>query len=181
MTRIVGASVQVRPETFSMVDYDAAEIARVAGEVAARVGLPEDVCLIVDIDETTPFGGSSSVVEGRRVIISVGGGSLEDPRNLRQFSEDGARHVLGRLLLRIRDRLDPAFGDPPPDRELTLPQHTAWDTYAVGRWARLSGDDAQEARRRYAYRLRHGFSDEVDTAFERIWQGEGLTWADLQA
>lgn len=173
------ARVEVRPEVFSMVDYDAAVIARIAAEVADQVGLPDDVEVTVEVDETTPFGGSSSRTEGRSATLSIGGGSLEDPRNLRQFSEPGARMVLGRLLYRVRDRLDPAFGDPPPDDELTLAEHSAWDTYAVGRWARVSGTDGREARRRYAYRLRHGFSDEVDAAFDRIWHGDGLTWADL--
>lgn len=163
-----------------MVDFEAAEIVRVGTEVAEQVGLPEDVEVVVDVDETTPFGGSSSVIEGRRVTIHIGGGSLEDPQNLRQFSEPGARGVLARLLLRARDRLDPAFGDPPPDAELTLAEHAAWDTYAVGRWARLSGADGREARRRYAYRLRHGFSDEVDAEFDRLWHADGLTWADLR-
>jgi hypothetical protein len=171
--------IKVRPEIFSMVDFDAAVIGRVTADVAELVGLPDDVEVTVEIDEATPFGASSGQVDGRSVALTLGGGAIEDPRNLRQFSESGARMVFGRLLFRVRDRLDPAFGEPPPDHELTLAQHTAWDTYAVGRWARRSGTDGREARRRYAYRLRHGFSDEVDSAFDLLWNSDGLTWADL--
>jgi hypothetical protein len=88
--------------------------------------------------------------------------------------------VLGRLFFRIRDRLDPAFGEPPPDSELSLAQSTAWDAYAVGRAVRL-GYPASRQRRLYRFRNRHGFSDTADAVFDRLWNAEGLTWADIQA
>ena len=88
--------------------------------------------------------------------------------------------VLGRLLHRCRDRLDPAFGEAPEDGELTLQQSTAWDAYAVGRCARL-GYPVQRQRRLYHFRNRHGFNDVADQAFARLWEAQGLTWADIQA
>jgi hypothetical protein len=50
----------------------------------------------------------------------------------------------------------------------------------VGRLARL-GYPAQRQRRLYHFRNRHGFSDVADAAFDRLWTGDGLTWADIQA
>ncbi len=212
--------VTVAPEVFSFVAFDADRIRELVEEVAAKVGLPADLDLHVEVDEATPFGRSSTVITGdsprppgisgdtpapprisgdtpapprisgdtpappgggHRVEISVEGGAFEDPQNLRRLSEPGTRQVLGRLLFRVFDRLDPSFGLPPPDPELTLEQHATWDTYAVGRYARLAGIDGGQARRRYAFRLRHGFTDVADRAFEQLWYGSGLTWADLES
>ena len=148
-------------------------------EVAGLVGLPEDVSIRVQIDETSPFGRTSSAVSGRAVVISAESGAFEDAKHFRHFADTGSRLVLGRLLFRVADRLDPAFGSPPPDPDLTLAHHAAWDAYAVGRYARLAGVDGGRDRRRYAFRLRHGFSDIADRLFDELWYGEGLSWADI--
>ncbi|HEY3240274.1 MAG TPA: hypothetical protein VGL92_11955 [Acidimicrobiia bacterium] len=174
------ARVCVRPDVFTLVDFEAPRIARLAAEVAEVVGLPDDLDLVLEIDEATPFGSTSAVIDAATVTLSVEGGAFENPKAIRQLSEAGTRLVLGRLLFRVRDRLDPAFGDPPPDAELTFAQHAAWDAYAVGRYARVAGVDGGRDRRRYAFRLRHGFTDGADRAFNRLWRGEGLTWADLE-
>jgi hypothetical protein len=173
-------NVTVDPPAFSIVEFDADRIAAVVTEVGALAGLPDDVRIELAVDEQNPFGKTSVVVAGRSVAISVEGGAFEDPQRLRQFSEAHTRLVLGRLLYRVADRLDPAFGDPPADSDLTPAEHTAWDAYAVGRYSRRAGADGGRDRRRYAFRIRHGFSDASDRAFERLWSGSGLTWADIQ-
>ena len=173
--------IAVEPPAFSIVDYDPDRIAAVAAEVAALAGLPDDVRIDVVVDEENPFGKTSSAVDGRSVTIAVEGGAFEDPQQLRHFSEENARLVLGRLLFRAADRLNPAFGDPPPDSELTPAEHTAWDAYAVGRYSRLAGVDGGRGRRRYAFRIRHGFTDAADRAFDQLWSASDLTWADIQA
>jgi len=175
------ARVTVTPESFTLVAFDPGLIEAWTAEIADGVGLPADVEIHVDIDEATPFGRTSTAVSGRRVHVSVEGGAFEDPKELRRLSEPATRLVLGRLLHRVADRLDPGFGDVPPDDELTLPQHAAWDAYAVGRYARLAGVDGGQGRRRYAFRLRHGFTDAADRAFDRLWSASGLTWAEIEA
>ena len=150
-------------------------------EVGALVGLPDDVRIEVVVDERTPFGRTATTVDGRSATLSVEGGAFEDPQQLRRFSEPNTRVVLGRLLYRVADRLDGAFGDPPADELLTPAEHTAWDAYAVGRYARRAGVDGGRDRRRYAFRIRHGFNDTSDRAFDRLWHGSDLTWADIQA
>jgi hypothetical protein len=174
-------NIAVDPSAFSFVDYDSDRIAAIAGEVAALAGMPDDVRIQVVVDEESPFGKTSTTVDGRSVTVAVEGGAFEDMHRFRQFSEDNARLVLGRLLFRVADRLSPGFGDPPPDSELTHAEHTAWDVYAVGRYSRQAGVDGGLARRRYAFRLRHGFSDAADRAFDRLWAASGLTWADILA
>jgi hypothetical protein len=149
-------------------------------EVGALVGLPDDIRIAVVVDERTPFGKTATAVDGRSVTLSVEGGAFEDPQQLRQFSEANSRLVLGRLLYRVADRLDAAFGDPPSDKDLTPAEHTAWDAYAVGRYARRAGVDGGRDRRRYAFRIRHGFNDTSDRAFDGLWHGSELTWADIQ-
>jgi hypothetical protein len=108
----------------------------------------------------------------------VESGALENVKRPRHLSADGTADVIGRLLFEARDRLDPSFGDPPAD--LTLQQSSAWQVYCVGRLHRL-GHAAQRKRRLYQFRTRHGFNDVVDAAFERLWNGTDLTWADIAA
>jgi hypothetical protein len=173
--------VTVDPPVFSFVDYDSDRIATVAAELAALVGVPDDISLRVVVDEESPFGKTATVVDGRSVTITVEGGAFEDTQRLRRFSEENARLVLGRLLFRVADRVDPGFGDPPPDPELTHAEHTAWAADAVGRYSRTAGIDGGLRRRRYAFRLRHGFSDAADRAFDQLWGATDLTWADIRA
>ena len=173
-------NVTVAPAAFSLVDFDAGRIAALAAAVATLVGVPDDVAVEVEVDERSPFGKTSAVVSGRSVRLLMEGGALEDPQRLRQFSEPGARLALGRLLYRVADRFDPAFGDPPPDADLTMAEHAAWDAYCLGRYARRAGVDGGHGRRRYAFRIRHGFTDAADQAFDQLWNGLNLTWSDLR-
>lgn len=170
-------NVTVAPEPFTMVLFDGAEIARVVAEVATLVGVDRDIA--VEVDERTPLG-RTFVADLDPLTIRVESGAFEDARRPRHLSETNVKDVVGRLLFRVRDRLDPGFGTPPPDAELSLQAQVAWDAYCVGRCARL-GLPAQEQRRRYHFRNRHGFTDVADATFERLWHGEGLTWADIEA
>lgn len=169
--------VEVRPETFSMVLFDAAEIRVLTERLASEVGLPADLAIVVDVDESTPMG--RSVLTGLDpVVLSLESGALEDPKRPRQLHPEGATDVIGRLLFEVLDRLDPSFGDPPTEADLTLPQSVAWQVYCVGRVGRL-GHRVQRQRRLYQFRNRHGFTDAADEAFQRLWTGEGLTWPTI--
>jgi hypothetical protein len=173
------AKVVVTPEEFSFVSFDAGRIAELTGKIADKVGLPADIEIRIEVDEATPLG-RTRMVNLDPITISVEGGAIEDAKRPRQLSDRGVIDVVGRLLFRARDRLDPSFGGAPADADLTLQQHTAWDTYAVGRCER-AGWAPQKKRRLYHFRNRHGFTDVADGVFERLWNAEGLTWADLEA
>jgi hypothetical protein len=170
-------SVEVRPESFTMVKFDAAEIAAITAELLDEVGL-EDRDVTVEVDETTPLG-RARVTSVEPVVLAVESGAVEDPKRPRELGRHDTADVIGRLLLRVRDRLDPAFGDPPPDDELPLPLSVAWDVHCVGRLARL-GYRAQRQRRLYIFRNRHGFTDAADAAFDRLWNAESLTWSEIE-
>jgi hypothetical protein len=170
-------TVTVRPDPFTMVLFDAADIRRIVDEVAGLVGVDRDI--VVEVDEKTPLG-RTFVTSLDPVTISVESGAFEDARRPRHHSETAVKDVVGRLLFRVKDRLDPAFGTPPDDADLSLPAQVAWDAYCVGRCARL-GLPVQEQRRRYHFRNRHGFTDVADATFERLWNGDALTWADIEA
>ena len=171
--------IVVSPETFSFVEFDPAEIARLASEVAARVGLPPNAEIRIEVDERTPLGRTwlDSV---EPIAIRVQSGAFENPKVLRTLSERNVVDVLGRLLFKAVDRRDPGFADAPPDGELTLQEYTAWDTYAVGRCER-AGYAPSKARRLYHFRNRHGFNDTADAVFERLWSAQELRWADINA
>jgi len=172
--------VTVLPESFTLVDYDAGAIAEVAGRLWEKIGLPAELPLRIEVDETTPLGRAYVLAVEPAVELAVESGAFEHLHQPRQFDPERTADVLGRLLFRLHDRLDPAFGDPPPDTELPLPASTAWDVYAIGRLSRL-GFVVQRPRRHYQFRVRHGFSDHVDAIFAQLWEAEGLDWTTLQA
>lgn len=169
--------VEVSPQSFTMVDYDAARIATFAEELATRVGLPEDHLIQLEIDERTPLARVDTVsLDPLRITIESG--ALENPKRIRQLSDDRMADVLGIAFMQALDRLDPEFGGPPVDERPSLPHTVAWDAYATARMERL-GLPSQRRRRQYHFRNRHGFTDRADEAFDRIWSAERLTWAEL--
>ena len=170
--------VTVSPEEFALVKFDAAEIASIAGELAETLELG-DRPIHIEVDERTPLG-SSALTSLDPITIAVESGSFEDAKRLRELSRDSVEGVVGRHLLRARDRLDAAFGDPPADDDIPIGHYVAWDVYAVARLSRL-GYASQKPRRLYHFRIRHGFTDASDRVFNRLWSAEGLTWADLVA
>jgi hypothetical protein len=172
-----GYTVTVTPERFTMVDYEADTIARTVVRLCQQVGLPDGMDVRVEVDQTTPLG-RAHIASADPVVLVVESGALEDNHRPRQFHETNAALVFGRLLLKLRDRLDPGFSEAPSDDELTLELATAWDVYATGRLNRM-GYDAQRQRRLYQFRVRHGFSDDTDAVFAQLWLGEGLAWADI--
>ena len=159
-----------------MVEYDAAQIAALVERLADQIDLG-DRDIEVRIDETVPLT-RVRIASTDPLVLEIDGGAFEDPKRLRQYYEPAALRTVGRLLFQARDLLQPEFGSPPDREELELPQRLAWDTYAVGRLGGL-GYDTQKQRWLYAFRTRHGFSDGVDRAFELLWGGSGLTWAEI--
>ena len=173
------ANVTVTPETFSLVFFDANEIKAAAEQAADDVGLPADAAIRVEVNESTPLG-IVRITSLDPIVINADSGAFEDPKRPRRLSENYVKDVLSRSLYRITDRRSPGFADAPPDNKLSFAENVAWDTYAVGRAVR-KGYLAQRPRRLYAFRNRHGFTDVADAAFERLWNAESLTWADIVA
>ena len=171
------ADVRVSPETFNLVNFDAGRIRDLASKLADEAGLPADTVIEIEVDERVP-STRVKTLSTDPVKLTIEGGALEDPTVPRTLSDRLTADVIGRLLLRVADRRSPGFADAPPDEELDLPHQTAWDSYCMGRLERL-GYDVRKPRRLYHFRNRHGFSDVADRAFERLWAGEGLTWADI--
>ena len=171
--------ITVVPEDFTLIQFESTRIAELTAEVADKIGFPEGTEVRVEVDEHSPLG-KSEVVALDPVTLVVESGAFEDAKHPRHLSDQSVRSVVGRLLFRARDRLDPSFAEAPRDGEMPMRLHAAWDVYAVGRCARL-GLRAQKERRRYHFRIRHGFTDVADEAFDRLWDADGLSWADLEA
>ena len=173
------ANVSVTPQEFHYVKFDAGEIAALTSKLADQIGLPADAVIEVEIDESTP-AGRVRTDSYDPIKLHIEGGAIEDPTAPRTLSDRLAADVIGRLLLRAKDRTAPDFGDAPADTELDLQHQTAWDTACMGRLERL-GYDVRKPRRQYHFRNRHGFSDVADSVFERLWAAESVTWADIEA
>ncbi|MEP7045893.1 MAG: hypothetical protein ABI949_04390 [Ilumatobacteraceae bacterium] len=171
-------SVTVTPQEFKFVAYDAALIQRVTEELLASIGLT-DRDVQIEVDETTPLS-RTRVEIGDVIAIRAESGAFEDTKRPRKQSETATATSLGRVLLRVKDRMAGGFGEAPPDDDLSLGQVAAWDTYCVGRLARL-GIDVNQQRWRYNFRNRHGFTDDADAAFDRLWSSDDLTWGQLGA
>ena len=171
--------IDIRPETFSMVYFDAAEVRAIVERLVVELGLPDDLSITIEIDETTPMG-RATVASVDPIVITAESGAFEDVKRPRHLSVDATTDVLGKLLFAVRDRLDPGFGEPPAEDDLTLQESAAWEAYCVARLGRL-GHHVQRQRRLYQFRNRHGFTDAADAAFARLWTAEHLMWADIRA
>ena len=170
-------TVTVTPETFTMVLFDQPAIVAEVERVAGLVGVPADEAVTIAVDEAAPVA-RAWLTSVDPIAIEVEGGAFEDPRHPRQLSTAAVADTVGRLMFQALDRRDPAFGPVPADDELTMAHRVAWDTYAIGRLNRL-GFEGQRQRRVYGFRNRHGFTDVADEAFAQLWDGTGLSWADL--
>jgi hypothetical protein len=174
----VSDRVTLEPAEFKLVDFDPDELKALVEGLLDDVGLDRPVRL--EVDQTTPLG-HTAIRSLDPIVLFCESGALEDPRKLRALSPSGASIELGRMLFRVRDRLDPAFGAPADDSEVTLQQHAAWDAFAVGRLIRAGHTHYDERQRRlYQVRTRYGFSVAGDGAFAALWDGVDLTWADIQ-
>jgi len=169
--------VTVTPQEFKFVAFDAALIERVANDLLASLGLDRNV--VIEVDETTPLARIRVEVD-ETISIRAESGAFEDTKRPRQQSENATATSLGRVLLRVSDRLFGGFGEAPPDDDLSLAQVAAWDTYCVGRLSRL-GVAANQQRWRYNFRNHHGFTDAADEAFDTLWSSDNLTWGELEA
>ena len=175
------ARVELIPEQFALVQYDAGVIAGIAEELAAKVGIPDDSPVRIEVDEELPLpltGSSVDVADGR-VELWFSGANFEDGRHRAEFDEALGRAELAMALFRGRDRLQPGFGDAPNDEDLTDAQRAAWETWAEGRAVRL-GELTRKVRRKYVFRLYNGFTDFADRVFEKLWAGDHFTWAEIE-
>jgi hypothetical protein len=166
--------VAVTPTTFTMVDFDHAELTGLATRLATEIGLPAELDIVIEVIEQTP-AANIEIPSTEPLRITIEGGALENPKRPRTLGEHRVVDVLGQVFHQVRDRLDPAFGAPALEEKLPLPHRVAWDVYALGRLERL-GYDGQRSRRLYHFRNRHGFTDEADATFDKLWSGTNLTW-----
>ena len=172
-------TVTVVPETFSYVAFSGARISRITDELAAAIGL-DGRSITIEVDESTPLARTSVLVDEQGAIhIRADSGAFEDTRHPQQQSDEATATAVGRMLLRSDDRISGRFADAPPDADLSLAHTAAWETYSVGRLARL-GVTINRQRWLYNFRNRHGFTDAGDAAFEHLWQGDQLTWAQMR-
>ncbi len=174
-------SITVRPDPFTLIEYDAKVIAAIIEDCAALVGVAPGVDITLDVDEElfAPLVGWSADADHGAIHLWISGGNLEDSRKPRHFSEPQARRDLSLALFRGNDRLSDAFASAPPDAQLSRGERSAWDVYAVGRGDRL-GLPVRRQAHLYEFRLQHGFSDVADAAFERLWNAQSMTWDGIR-
>jgi hypothetical protein len=177
------ARVRVTPENFELVEYDSGVIAGLTEELAARVGIPDDAPIEVEIDEELPLPltGSTADVRDGKVVLWFSGADFEDPHNRAKFHEQLARSEIALALFRGADRLAPAFAGAPVDDDLDDAQRQIWESWGEGRVAGIS-EHTRRVRRQYMFRLYNGFTDLADSQFDRVWNAPSgaFTWADLE-
>lgn len=173
--------VTVTPQAFELVDFDHDLLVGAVTDLARRLGLDHlDVHVAVAEAEMLPRVKSIDARPPGAVEVAVTGAAIEDTHAPRTVSTAKVDQVLGVALRRAADRLDPAFAGAPAEDELSLRQRTAWEASAEGRMA-AAGLPARIARRRYHFRLRHGFADGVDAVFDRLWSDPAPTWDLIEA
>lgn len=168
-------TVTITPASFVLVLFDAPTLRDVVADVARRCGVDSDIA--VDVAEESPLA-RARVASYDPVRLWLEGGAIEDTKRPRHLAVPRAHDVIGRLLLRVRDRRSGRFDGAPPDDDLTLAQMAAWDVHSIGRLAR-AGLAVQQARWLYQFRNRHGFTDAADRAFATLWAAGDLDWTTI--
>lgn len=173
--------VTVTPDPFTLIPFDAAEIASIVEDVAALVEFPPGVGIDVVVDEELfpPLSGQMTDVIDGRAALWISAANLEDTRQPRTFAPGQARADFAAMLLRAKDRLSDDFADAPSDKQLSRGERIAWDIYAIGRTQRL-GFPVRRQRELYDFRLQHGFTDVADAAFDRCWNAPSMTFAGIR-
>ena len=173
--------VTVTPDPFTLIPFDGPTIASLLEDVAALVEFPPAVEIALEVDEELfpPLTGHMADVADGKALLWISAANLEDTRSPRTFAPEQARTDFAVMLLRAKDRLSEDFSEAPGDRELPRGERIAWDTYAIGRAARL-GLAVRRQRELYDFRLQHGFTDVADAAFERLWQAPSMNFAGIR-
>ncbi|MCU1426012.1 MAG: hypothetical protein JWL83_12 [Actinomycetia bacterium] len=177
----MAARVHVSPEQFTLIPYDANEIASIAEDVAALIGFPPNVDIEIEVDEElfAPLTGHMSDVIDGAARIWISGANFEDKKAPQHFSPEQARDDLIVALLRAKDRLSDGFDGASSDADITRAERAAWDASVNGR-ARELGVRVREQALRYEFRLQHGFTDVGDAAFDRLFAADSVTWEGLR-
>jgi hypothetical protein len=176
----VSARVHVTPEQFTLIKYDAGEIAAIVEDAAALVGFPPAAPIELTVDEElfAPLTGHMSDVADGQARLWISGANFEDKKAPQHFAPQQAHDDLVVMMLRANDRLSEDFAAAPSDAEITRAERAAWDVYANGRARRL-GVGVREQALRYEFRLQHGFTDVADAAFDRLFAAGTMTWGGI--
>jgi hypothetical protein len=173
-------AVSVTPETFEKVFFDQAEIIASCSNVLALVPGTADLGNIaVQVDEDRPTN-RVRIVSTDPLTFDVHSGAFEDTANPRQFSDLQTQINVGRLLFEAVDRANAGFGAPALDLDLAPEIRGGWDIYCFGRVHRL-GLRMHKPRYLYDFHNWVGFSDDAAEVFERLWNAQGLTFADIES
>ena len=165
-------AVTVTPETFTMVQFDAAGHRRRRRAARRRGRAADDLDVTVEVDEAHAARPRAEVESLDPIVLTIEGGAFEDPRHPRQLSEDrGHRHRRPAPASRPRIGSTPTSAGRRPTATSPLP-HRARGTSTPPAASQQLGIDSQRQRRLYEFRNRHGFTDAADAAFERLWTAD---------
>ena len=129
--------------------------------------------LRIEVDETTPLG-ETEVVSLEPVVVGVESGAFEDAKRPRHLSERSVRRrARPAAVPGARDRLDPAFGEAPRRRRPAACAGHARGTSTRSAGLSASGSAPRRSGGCYHFRIRHGFTDVADEAFDRLWTPTG--------
>lgn len=172
--------ISVSPSTFTKVEYRLDQIVPVAEEVRSTVGAgtalaDNDVEIVIDEDQPTARMAVTSI---EPIVFALDSGAFEDTRHPREFGVEIASVTLASLFIEYLDRTSEFFGAPDLGQPTDLADKVAWSVYTHARVQR-AGYRVHKPKHLYNFRNRHGFSDTADHAFEALWSGQDLTYADI--
>jgi len=172
--------ISVSPTAFTKVEFRIDQIVPVVEEVRARIGAGTDLAdaaveLVIDEDQPTARMAITSLDP---IVFALDSGALEDTRVPREFGIEISSVSLASLFVEYLDRTSEAFGAPALGEPSDLADKIAWSVYTHAR-VQNAGYRVYKPKHLYNFRNRHGFSDAADHAFETLWAGTDLTYAEI--
>lgn len=172
--------IRVRPQEYTKVSFDSEVLQTLAQRALEGVAaLPDDLDVVIEIDENQATN-RVRITSMDPLGFAVDGGAVENYKQPRTVGDLPSGISFCRLFLEVVDRQSSSFGAPPLEESLTHAHRMAWNVNLFGRTSR-HGYEIHQPRYRYNFRNRHGFSDLADRTFDRLWDGEEFTWAEITA
>ncbi len=171
--------ITLDPPVFEMLLFDAGDVIADAAAAIARVPGLELDSLGITVDEMKPTT-RMRVTGLDPATVHLESGTLENTKKPRTYSTDAAAVTLTKIAFELAQRRDDGFGAPDLDAELSHAERIAWDVQLIGR-VQAAGVRIYAPKYRYDFRNRHGFTDAVDAAFDRLLDLADPTFGDILA
>ena len=171
--------VRIEPDTFTLVEFDRDDLTATVETLLDAIGLDRPV--VLEIDQTSPLGEARVVSIEPEIRLFCESGALENPKKLRQLSPTGRPTCSAACCSGCATASTPTSATrPPTPTSASSGRRRGTSTASVASCA--SGSATRTTASAACTSSAPGTASPTrpTRAFEQLWTGDGLTWADVE-